>query len=161
MHHETLIIQKLYPQIYFACHTQHVRASSSEVTISARDSSLLAHLDEHIPMRLTQLAEHLNISISTASEAINKLVELGYILRQKHFNDKRICELRLSPKGSQAMQAASALDTKRVTILLSYLTQEQKTMAIQGLTLLVNAANQMMCAYDNSTQVTNSKEILQ
>ena len=40
-----LEIQRLYPQIYLACHVDHVRASSTEWRLSSRDSSILAHLD--------------------------------------------------------------------------------------------------------------------
>lgn len=39
-------VQIAYPQIYLACHTRHTRARSSAFRLSARDSSLLVHLDE-------------------------------------------------------------------------------------------------------------------
>ena len=44
-------VQIAYPQIYLACHTHHTRARSSAFHLSARDSSLLVHLDETHPTR--------------------------------------------------------------------------------------------------------------
>jgi hypothetical protein len=37
-------VQRLYPQIYVACHTDHVRAASTEWRISSQDASILVHL---------------------------------------------------------------------------------------------------------------------
>jgi len=71
-------IQRLYPQIYLACHVDHVRASSTEWRLSSRDSSILAHLYGATGMSPKMLATHLNVAASTLSAAIARLVELGY-----------------------------------------------------------------------------------
>ena len=39
-------VQRLYPQIYIACHTDHVRAVSTKWRISSQDASILVHLDQ-------------------------------------------------------------------------------------------------------------------
>lgn len=52
-------IQRSYPQIYGACHVRHVRAATTEHGVSARDSAILAHFDEHRPLRAADLAAHL------------------------------------------------------------------------------------------------------
>jgi hypothetical protein len=38
---EVLEVQRLYPQIYIACHTDHVRAVSTTWRISSQDASIL------------------------------------------------------------------------------------------------------------------------
>jgi hypothetical protein len=40
-----LEIQRLFPQIYLACHVDHVRAASTPWDLSSHDASILAHLD--------------------------------------------------------------------------------------------------------------------
>ena len=50
------LVQVAYPQIYFACHTRHVRRASTVTQLSATDSTLLAHLDEDESVRPTTLA---------------------------------------------------------------------------------------------------------
>src|SRR5215213_11135960 len=71
-------VQRLYPQIYLACHVDHVRASSTRWRLSARDSSILAHLDLNRGMSPRTLARHLGVAASTLSAAIRRLAELGY-----------------------------------------------------------------------------------
>jgi hypothetical protein len=38
---EVLEVQRLYPQIYIACHTDHIRAVSTAWRISSQDASIL------------------------------------------------------------------------------------------------------------------------
>ena len=72
-------IQMLYPRIYMACHTEHTKARSSEVKLSARDSSILAHLSVKELTRSGPLAKHLDVAASTLSEALQYLVSLVFV----------------------------------------------------------------------------------
>jgi len=47
-------VQRLYPQIYVACHTDHVRAVSTEWRISSQDASILVHLDREFGLSVLQ-----------------------------------------------------------------------------------------------------------
>src|SRR5690349_24631073 len=74
-------VQRWYPQIYFACHTRHQRAASSESRLSAHDSGILSHLDEERPIAAAALARHLGIGAPTLSATLTRLEKLGYIVR--------------------------------------------------------------------------------
>ena len=138
-----LEVQRLYPQIYLACHVDHVRASSTEWRLSARDSSILAHLDSERGMSPKALATHLNVASSTLSAAIGKLVELGYISSDPPQSDKRQRELRLTQKGEEAMAGTSVLDGDRVAALLNRLSEPERKAALEGLRLLARAAREL------------------
>jgi DNA-binding MarR family transcriptional regulator len=133
-------IQRFYPQIYLACHVDHVRAVSTEYRISAQDSSLLAHLDERHPTLAGELAQHLGIAASTLSAAIKRLDRLGYLSRRARHRDRRHVELRLTPKGAEAMTQTSVLDPARVGALLAELPAAKRRRAVAGLGLLAEAA---------------------
>jgi DNA-binding MarR family transcriptional regulator len=96
------IMQRCYPQIYLACHQRHVRAASTRFRLSARDSSILAHLSESIPMAPTALAAHLGVGGSTLSAAIANLETLGYVERQPVPRDRRSVGLTLTRQGAAA-----------------------------------------------------------
>ena len=133
-------VQVAYPQIYFACHTRHVRRASTPSRLSATDSTLLAHLDEDDPVRPTVLAKHLGLAASTMSAAIARLAAHGYVVQQTAAGDKRATELRLSKQGAAAMQASSVLEPARVGKMLSRLTVRERRHALEGLALLARAA---------------------
>jgi DNA-binding MarR family transcriptional regulator len=135
------LVQVAYPQIYFACHTRHIRRASTATRLSAADSTLLAHLDEDRPVRPTALAKHLGLSASTLSAAIARLAAHGYVTQGRDARDARAIDLRLSAKGAIAMQASSVLDTARVKRMLDRLTPTDRRRALEGLALLAKAAS--------------------
>jgi DNA-binding MarR family transcriptional regulator len=140
---EVAAVQRSYPKIYLACHTQHQRRRSNDAALTAHESSLLAHLSEEEPMRASELARHLGVGRSTLSAAIKRLTALGYIARAKEPRDARAVALRLSAQGAKAMQGGSVLESSRVKILLTSLKADERARAIEGLTLLAQAATRM------------------
>ncbi len=136
-------MQRIYPQIYLACHVDHVRARSTEWRLSARDSSLLSHLDRDAGMRPKELAGHLNVAASTLSAAITRLVELGYIRSAATKTDKRRRQLCLTSLGAEAMAATSVLDGARVAALVKTFTAKERETVARGLHLLARAARQL------------------
>jgi DNA-binding MarR family transcriptional regulator len=137
---EVRLVQVAYPQIYFACHTRHVRRASTASRLSATDSTLLAHLDEREAIRATALAKHLGVAASTLSAAIARLVRLGYVTQSRDARDGRAVGLLLSSKGAEAMQASSVLESERVKRMLAQLRPAERTRALDGLALLGKAA---------------------
>ena len=133
-------LQRYYPQIYLACHVDHVRTKSNPHHLSAHDSTLLAHLDESKPTLAGQLAQHLGIANSTLSAALKRLDSLGHLKRTPSLCDKRQSELRLTARGATAMAEASVLDAKRVGAVLAELTPSRQKQAVAGLALLAGAA---------------------
>ena len=134
------LIQAAYPQIYFACHTRHIRRASTGTRLSAADSTLLAHLDEDRATRPTALARHLSLANSTLSAAINRLAKLGYVSLDRASKDRRAVDLRLTTRGAAAMQASSVLDAALVGRMLGQLSSPERKRALEGITLLAKGA---------------------
>jgi DNA-binding MarR family transcriptional regulator len=135
-----LRILRSYPQIYLACHVDHVRRKSTAHALSSRDSSILAHLSEREGMTARALAAHLGIQPSTLSAALARLTELGYVAQSPGEDDRRRKSLTLTRKGEIAMAATSVLDPRRVKRLLDSLDDEERRRAVDGLALLADAA---------------------
>src|SRR6266566_3782665 len=58
-------VMELYPHIYFACHTRHVRDPRTHRVLSAHQASILDPLDEREPRTLLDLARHMGVTAST------------------------------------------------------------------------------------------------
>ena len=136
-------VQRLYPQIFVACHTDHVRAASTEWRISSQDASILVHLDRESGLSPRDLARHLGVVPSTLSAAIARLSKLGYLSSQPVAKDRRRRELRLTARGAEAITATSVLDAERVRVLLKNLSGAERKAAVRGLALLARAARQI------------------
>ncbi len=140
---DVLEVQRLYPQIYVACHTDHVRAVSTTFRISSQDASILVHLDRESGLSPGALAAHLGVAPSTLSAAIARLSEMGYLTSKPGEADRRKRELRLTPRGAEAISSTSVLNAERVRALLNKLKPEERKTALRGLTLLAQAARQL------------------
>ncbi len=147
---DVLTIQRAYPQVYLACHVDHVRAASTPHQLSARDSSILAHVDRANPTTPRDLARHLGIAPSTLSAALGTLTRLGYVRRTTDPADRRTVRLTLSPKGEGAMSATSVLDATRVVALLDTLTPSERQGALDGLTILADGARRLRRIVDST-----------
>jgi DNA-binding MarR family transcriptional regulator len=136
-------VQRLYPQIYIACHTEHMRAGSTTWRISSQDASILVHLDRDTGMSPRALAEHLGVVPSTLSAAIARLSELGYLTSKANDTDRRKRELRLTARGAEAIASTSVLNAERVQTMLDKLEPEERKAAVRGLALLARAARKL------------------
>ena len=144
MRRETIFeVQRLFPQIYLACHVDHVRAASTSWSLSSHDASILAHLDRENAISPRALAAHLSVAASTLSAAIARLSRLGYLASEPSSSDKRQRELRLTARGAKAIAFTSVLDERRVRQLLGRLNAQEQAAALRGLQLLAQAARQM------------------
>jgi DNA-binding MarR family transcriptional regulator len=136
-------VQRLYPQIYIACHTDHVRATSTKWRISSQDASILVHLDRHSGLSPRKLATHLGVSSSTLSAALSRLSELGYLTNEPGKTDRRKREIRLTARGAEAIASTSVLNAERVQALLNKLRPDERKAAVRGLALLADAARRL------------------
>ena len=132
----------LYSQIYFACHTRHVHDPESGTRVSARQASILSHLDSVEPTPLSQLASHMGVTVSTMSLAVDRLVRQGYVVRDRAESDARVRHVRLTTAGERLRAAQKVLEPQLVRAMLSRLSPAERRDALRGLELLGTAARE-------------------
>lgn len=136
----------LYPRIYFACHTRHVRDDRAGRVLSAHQASILDHLDEVEPTSLLELSRHMGVTAGTMSVAVDRLAAHGYVRRIRDAGDRRRVHLRLSAAGVRIKEAKSVLDPDRVRAMLARLPPDERAAGLHGLALLAKAAQLAMHA---------------
>src|SRR4030065_512526 len=92
-------VMTLYPRIYFACHTRHVRDPQTERLLSRHQASILDHLDEGEPTPVLAPAGHVGAPAATMSRGIDRLERKGYVIRLKDAKDRRRVHVRLTSAG--------------------------------------------------------------
>jgi MarR family transcriptional regulator, organic hydroperoxide resistance regulator len=137
-------VMTLYPKIFFACHTRHVRDPKSRRILSSHQASVLDHLDEQEPLPLMDLARHMGVTPSTMSISVERLVRQGYVLRSRDRTDGRRISLTLSAAGARVRDSKSVLDPTRVRQMLARLAPGRHEEAVRGLALLAQAAQTFM-----------------
>jgi DNA-binding MarR family transcriptional regulator len=143
----------LYPRIYFACHTRHVRDPQTQRLLSRHQASILDHLDELEPTTVMDLATHMGVTAATMSLAIDRLERKGYVVRLRDAKDRRRVHVRLTTAGVRIKGASSVLDPERVQRLMARLSDTDRRRAIEGLGLLAQAAEESMRTSGVTTDV--------
>jgi DNA-binding MarR family transcriptional regulator len=143
-------VMALYPRIYFACHTRHVRDADSQRLLSRHQASILDHLDEIDPTTVNDLARHMGVTPATMSLAIDRLERQGYLVRARDAADRRRVHVRLTSAGVRVRDSASVLDPPRVEALIATLTDEEREIALRGLVLLAEAAARVTGSYQTA-----------
>ena len=136
-------VMTLYPRIYFACHTRHVRDPQSQRLLSRHQASILDHLDEVEPTTVMALAAHMGVTAATMSLSIDRLERKGYVVRLKDAKDRRRVHVRLTSAGVRVREASSVLDAGRVEALVARLSEQERARAVEGLALLARAGQDL------------------
>lgn len=142
--HALQIIQVAYPQVYLACHTRHQRKRTTTHALSARDSSILSHLDVRTPTTPAKLARHLGIARSTLSEAIKRLTETGYTTqaaRTTTAGTRGGVAISLTERGLDAIRETSVLEEPRLRAVLQHLNAAQLRDVARGMNALAAACS--------------------
>lgn len=134
----------LYPRIYFACHTRHVRDPQTQNLLSRHQASVLDHLDDVDSLTLNELARHMGVTAGTMSLTIDRLERKGYVVRLRDAADRRRVQVRLTSAGVRVKEASSVLDAPLVEDMLARLSAEERDAALRGLALLAGAAQEQM-----------------
>ena len=140
------LVQVAYPQVYLACHTRHERKRTSTHRLSARDSTILAHLREDFPTTPARLASHLGVARSTLSAALKHLQTLGFVegIPRPAVRGKRGgTGVLLTAKGLRALQETSVLEAPRLRALLGALTPAELRAVERGMRALANGCGRM------------------
>jgi len=151
-------LMTLYPRIYFACHTRHVRDPQTQRLLSRHQASILDHLDELEPTTVMDLATHMGVTAATMSLAIDRLERKGYVVRLRDAKDRRRVHVRLTSAGVRIKEATSVLDPERVQQLVARLSDAERTRAIEGLGLLASAADAAVKDERRKTETGKLKE---
>jgi DNA-binding MarR family transcriptional regulator len=76
-------------------------------------ASVVWHLAEGGPQRISDLAAQLNVDVSVVSRQVGELVTAGYLERHLDPHDRRACRLSLTDTGHAALDAVLARLTGR------------------------------------------------
>lgn len=138
---DVALVLDAYPRIYFACHRRHVYDAEQRRLVSAHQASILDHLDPVESTVLSDLANHMGVTPSTMSLAVDRLERNGYVTRERDTADRRRVRIRLSEAGVRVRRANSVLDPALVAEMLAQLPAAERQEALRGLQILARAAD--------------------
>lgn len=75
---------------------------------------------------IKEIAEYLNVALSTPTKTMDRLVSKGYIIRETGVDDRRLVISRLTDHGKNALLLISQTRQDNIMNLLNVLTDEEQ-----------------------------------
>lgn len=98
-----------------------------QIDLKLSKTEILAMLltDKEREITMTTLAEYINSPMSTANGIAERLVNKGYVERDRSDTDRRIVVLRLTEEGSLLIDGFKEYISRYLKIILEELTEEE------------------------------------
>lgn len=102
--------------------------------------NILMRLMHGETLGVSDIAAQLGITNAAASQAVERLVQMGFVERREDPADRRAKRLKLTAEGQALIQQSIEARMRWIEQMAASLTPEQAQMVIQALTLLTEAA---------------------
>lgn len=120
----TLDIQDLYLR-----ESEYSQLSMSEMHVIEAVSK------EEVPS-MTAVANHLNITLGTLTTAVKKIIEKGFLVKERSNEDKRIFYLRLTKEGEKALEVHNQFHKELAYYIKSHIPQERMDWVYETIKLI-------------------------
>ena len=104
--------------------------------ISVAHFRTLAYLSRHEGTSLSEVAEHIGLSLSSMSELMDELVARSLVNRQTHSEDRRRITLTLTDHGSTTLRKAQDATANYLEKKLEQLSTPERASVIEGMQVL-------------------------
>ena len=72
--------------------------------LSMSEMHVLEAVDKESSPSMSAVANHLNVTLGTLTTAVKKIVEKGFLIKEKSTQDQRIYYLRLTNQGKESFK---------------------------------------------------------
>ena len=120
------------------------RRFMDETGLSFSQINILMRLFHGGSAGVSEIGERLGVSNAAASQAVERLVQMGLVERTEDPQDRRAKQLALTPQGCTLIERGIEIRSQWVEGLTDALTPEQQSMIISALTLLTAAAKEKL-----------------
>jgi DNA-binding MarR family transcriptional regulator len=103
---------------------------------SVTELRALAVLGRQRPIMMSDLAEAMKVTVSTATRTIDKLVAKGLVARQRVKDDRRVVRVDFSPKGEEIHRYVTDTRLVAARALLETLSPAQRDLFLKRLLML-------------------------
>lgn len=116
---------------------RNTRKQVSNHTLSRNQCYILKVLHTSGEFLISDLARILDISSAATSKNIDRLEQLGYVVRQAHPGDRRSLEVKLLKKGHLVVTEINDLTTQKLKPLMGQFSQDEKVQLLDFLRRIV------------------------
>ena len=120
---------------------KNVQVAHRELNFVAADIATLRYLTDHPDCMLSDLASHLGVVPTTASSVVDRLVERGFVSRERPQTNRRSVALRMTPDGQHAFALIDAEEKQTMHTMLDALPDEERAQFVKSMTRIADTVS--------------------
>ncbi len=93
--------------------------------LSMSEMHVLEAVDKETSPSMSAVANHLNITLGTLTTAVKKIIEKGFLIKEKSDQDHRIYYLRLTDQGHEALKVHEQFHQELDSIYTQHIPKER------------------------------------
>ena len=105
-------------------------SSFSNVHITGPQFATLVYLSRDNNCTMGRLKENLDLSLSTLTGIVDRMIKAGYVERQRDGNDRRVVRVRMTKKGEEVSKELNKKRHKKIITILQLLKREDQELLI-------------------------------
>ena len=127
-------ILDVVPAVMRAIRTELRRHRTADLSVP--QFRTLAYIDRNAATSLSDVAEHIGLTLPSMSKIVDGLVTRKFVTRQTHPADRRRMTLALTTRGQTALQASRAATRACLAEELAALSDRQREIVVQAMEIL-------------------------
>ena len=109
---------------------------SASLNLSVPQFRALNFVDRNRGASLSEVAEHIGLTLPSMSKLIDGLVERKLVIRQSHADDRRRITLGLTARGCTVLQSARASAQASLAERMSTITESERAIVVHAMQIL-------------------------
>lgn len=132
---ESELVEKIFSLSRFMKGNMSYSSDLIHLSLLQLQALIFLHKTKNAQMR--DVAQHFKIEMPTATDLITKLVKQKLAVRTIDKTDKRLVRITLTSQGKKLLTEAMKERSKKVTRMLSYLSEKDKQQLLAILSVLI------------------------
>ena len=104
--------------------------------ITNNDMHVIEAIGVGEPKNMSTIAKLLSVTVGTLTIAMNSLVKMGYVIRERGKEDRRVVYISLSEKGLRAYRHHEEFHRQMIEAVLENLTEDETESLVKALAKL-------------------------
>ncbi|KIL77202.1 MarR family winged helix-turn-helix transcriptional regulator [Bacillus badius] len=123
-------INEAWTDLYYYLHYQH------EESLTHQNIRCMQAVKKNKDATIQFLSDALQVTHHTASEHVKRLIQKGYLKKERSLQDKRIVYVKLTGLGEDVLKRNTELDEEKLQTILERVSAEERQKIIEAFSLL-------------------------
>jgi len=128
------LINEAWTDLYYLLHYKH------EESLTHQNIRCMQAIKKNNDVTIQHLSEVLDVTHHTASEHIKRLIQKGYVQKERSLQDKRVVYVTLTELGEEVLKRNTELDEEKLQKLLESFSADEQERIIDTFALLSKEA---------------------